>query len=238
MTKTVRILGAMAVWGSLCGPLNGQANTLSGHVRDERLRPIQGAVVRVSLNLPPAARAKPVLLSTKTGRDGTFTLTAPPGSYRYCAQLPNSELLDSCAWTARADTIEITGGKATAAPAITLKRGYGLEVAVEDGGKVLAGLTASGPAKPLLIGIRGGNGMFTPLAAQPRRGNLYEYRILVPRDTPLELSVYSREVALADGGGAALDVKKGVRIPVNVSGSRTQRRFTFKVTGKQTVAKP
>lgn len=238
MARIHSMLGLIGLCGGLSGLLSGQTNTLSGHVRDERLRPVHGAVVSVSLSPPPGARAKPFLLTAKTARDGTFAVSVPPGSYRYCAQLPNSELLDSCAWAARPGTIETSGGKAFAAPPITLKRGYALEVAVEDTGKLLSGLSANGPAKPLLIGIRGGNGMFTPLVEQPKRGESHEFRLLVPRDTPLELSLFSREVTLADGKGAAVDAKRGVKIPVNLSGSRTQRRFTFKVTGKQTGGKP
>ena len=215
----------IAVWG--------QDSNLSGHVRDERHRPVQGALVTLSLSPPPGARVKPFLSTAKTARDGTFAASVPQGTYRLCAQLPDSQLLDSCTWAAGPGTISTGGARTLALPPITLKRGYPLEVAVEDGGKVLTELASRGPAKPLLIGVRGGNGMFRPLTLRSKRGETQEFSLLVPRDTALELSVSSRDVTLADDKGAALDASKGAKTGVKISGARTQRRFTFRVTGRQ-----
>lgn len=238
MARTHSNLILIGLGLALSGHLMGQNSTVNGHVRDERHRPVHGALVSISLSPPPGARVKPFLVSTKTGRDGTFSAAVPRGAYRICAQLPNSQLLDNCTWAPSANTVQTGGLQSIAAPAITLKRGYPIEVAVEDNGKVLSDLASKGPNKPLMIGIRGSNGMFIPLADRPKRGETHEYRMLVPRDTPLELSLSSREVTLADDKGAAVDPKKGAKVPIKLSGARTQRRFTFRVTGKQGGGKP
>ena len=112
----------------LANPLAGQDSPLLGQVRDERLRPIHGAQVSISVNPTPGSRERPFYQSTLTGPDGIYQFRAPSGSFRLCAQLPNSNLLDNCTWESAAAAVRTDGKQQTLAAPITLKRGIPVEV--------------------------------------------------------------------------------------------------------------
>ena len=216
----------------LAKSLAGQDSPLLGQVRDERLRPIHGAQVSISVNPTPGSRDKPFYQSALTGPDGIYRFRAPQGNYRLCAQLPNSNLLDNCTWEANPAAIRTDGKLQALAAPITLKRGIPLEVYLEDTGKLLADIESKGRKAPLLIGFRGMHGMFVPMRAHSKSDKGREFRLLVPRDTRLNLSISSRSVSIANDKGAEMDVKNGKGINLLISGSRTSRRYTFRVTGK------
>ena len=225
---------ATAGWAVILSiPLIGQESELLGQVRDERLRPIHGARVSVSLNPTPGGKEKPFYQSTLTGADGIYRFKAPPGSFRLCAQLANSNLLDNCTWESNPAAIRTDGKQRALAAPITLKRGIPVEVYLEDTGKVLADIDAKGGKAPLLIGVRGMQGMFVPMRAHSRSEKAREFRLLVPRDTRLDLSIWSRSVSIANDKGVEMDVKNGKGTNVLISGSKTPRRYSFRVTGKQ-----
>jgi hypothetical protein len=232
MKTLVMLLGVVAV-----NPLAGQDSALLGQVRDERLRPIHGAQVSISVNPTPGSREKPFYKSTLTGPDGVYQFRAPPGSFRMCAQLPNSDLLDNCTWESAA-AVRTDGKQRTLAAPITLKRGVPVEVYLEDAGKLLADVESKGRKTPLLIGFRGKHGMFVPMKPHSKTEKGREFRLLVPRDTRLDLSISSRSVSIANDKGVALDVASGKGTNLLISGSRTSRRYVFRVTGKQAEGKP
>ena len=106
----------------LAKSLAGQDSPLLGQVRDERLRPIHGAQVSISVNPTPGSRDKPFYQSALTGPDGIYRFRAPQGNYRLCAQLPNSNLLDNCTWEANPAAIRTDGKlQALAAPITAYK---------------------------------------------------------------------------------------------------------------------
>lgn len=76
-----QLAAVIAGWGViLSNPLLGQDSPLLGQVRDERLRPIHGAQVSISVNPTPGSREKPFYQSTLTGADGIYRFRVPQGN--------------------------------------------------------------------------------------------------------------------------------------------------------------
>ena len=75
--------------------------------------------------------------------------------------------------------------------------------------------------------------MFVPMKPHSKTEKGREFRLLVPRDTRLDLSISSRSVLIANDKGVAMDVASGKGTNLLISGSRTSRRYVFRVTGKQ-----
>ena len=77
-----------------------------------------------------------------------------------------------------------------------------------------------------------------PIDADELRAVTVSYEVRVPRDTRLDLSISSRSVSIANDKGVAMDVASGKGTNLLISGSRTSRRYVFRVTGKQAEGKP
>ncbi len=225
----LRLALALAVG---CGGSLAQEVRLTGEVRDERLRPIYGALVSVSLIPSPGARVVPFNLVVRSGADGSFSAAAPPGDYEVCAYLPNSELLNGCLWGAEGNKMSLTAGQKVLPRMITLSRGYPFEVILQDKGKLM-NQAGGKKSAPVLIGLKGKDGAYVPFVPKKNANDEQVFRALVPRDADLQLSLTSASFKLADEKGAAIDTKRGKSMTIRYTGNEGERSVKFQVTGKE-----
>lgn len=208
-----------------------QEGMLSGTVQDERLRPIPGALVSIGLMPAPGEKVKPFSRVVATGRNGEYSVSAPPGEYIVCAFVPNSELLSGCVWNTASIKTTIGASKRTTIPAFTLRRGQFVQVTVEDNSKYLQTRNARGLQPDLQIAIRGSGGEHVTMTPKRIGDAEYEFQALVPHDVPLTLRVVSTKLQFADSTGAALDSKAGYQQALRVNGKPESRKVRFRVTG-------
>ena len=204
-----------------------QAGKILGQVRDERLKPIAGARVDISLKPASGSRVKPFLAAMLTHADGTFQVSVTAGTYSVCASIPNGELLDSCLWN---DPVlpSVRQGETVRLIPITLRRGYPVTVRIEDPGKVLADSKAPLDRRRVLVGVNLPNGMFLPAPRQDKNQTLLVHRVFVPRDSLVPLFVHAKGLSLDDEKGFAIDTDKPQRVNVKIAGEHSKRDFVFK----------
>lgn len=215
-----------------CGmALYGQTGAVVGSVRGEDGSVVAGAYVTVSAFPDTMPTAEPPFHSTtRTGTDGTFSLSSvPPGKLRICAQAPGSEWISSCQWSAGGANATLSAGQTLNLP-IAMARAYRLQIVFEDKNRHLEKNNLKGAS--LMAGAIGPNGMFNAAAVTEQNNEGQIQEVLVPYDTDLTVTVTSAKVSLADEKGVALDRQKGgierIRIPRGIGAGR---RVRFLITG-------
>jgi hypothetical protein len=212
-------------------PANSQTRTarIAGQIRDERLRPIFGARIDVSLVPAPGEKVKPFLAAALSRADGTFQIDVPPGTFSVCAALSSHDLLDTCAWEVPLRPVLIAGQTLRLKP-IMLKRGYPVTVRIDDAGAVLANSKGPAAAHQVLVGVALPNGGYLPsTVSKTPTGRVHQ--VFVPRDKAVSLFLFPKGVDVVDGVGTALIKEKAVHIKVKLSGDRSQRNFVYTVQG-------
>jgi hypothetical protein len=205
---------------------------ISGQVRDERLRPVAGARIDVSLVPDPGAKVKPFLAATLTRSDGMFQIDVPAGTISVCAALPNSDLLDTCVWDAPLRPV-VGAGKTVQLKPIMLRRGYLVAVRIEDAGAVIANSLPKGPLakRQVLVGVALPNGGYLPAPLSLKSPTRRVHQLLVPRDTPVSLSVFAKGLNVADAKGLAIASDKAHKIDLKVGSDHSQREFVYSIQG-------
>jgi len=211
---------------------------LQGFVTDPQGGPLAGArvgyrrvtqYVRVGNSVSPAAGEAFVNGQITADTTGAFaTAGLMPGNYALCANVPSAPYIDPCVW---GQAVRVTVSAATTASQnIVLEKGVFLNVRLNDPVGLLprAGGTVWTPPKAL-VGVTYANGAYQ--GAQSTSGDSAgrNYQLIVPVGTPFKLRLFSRDVALADSVGNALD-SSGSQIPFQATADQDQA-FTFTVTG-------
>jgi hypothetical protein len=215
----------------LAGPV--WAATISGQILDSRERPIYGARVDVSA-VAGSAAFKPFQASKLTLRDGTFTFTVNAGSYRICASVRKNVVLNPCVWSKTPPQATVTQNQTLVMKPLVLARGYPLTVQLNDTGTVLAQAAANRTGNTVVVGITAANGMFHPMPVRQTNATLREHVAMVPRDTPVQVSVVNRGFAMTDASGKA--VPSGAapyQFSAVIAGEKKPRVFAFSVSGLQ-----
>src|SRR6266511_345944 len=130
--STVRRLFLLPMLFLSCSYLMAQFGPLTGSIRgvvvNEGGGPIEGAFV-VADRIPPAIRFSQ---TAKSGPGGAFQVDGlPPGTYRFCVQVPGDDLLDPCHWSATQTTVTLSAGQTSAGNRIVLKRASKLQIRIE-----------------------------------------------------------------------------------------------------------
>jgi hypothetical protein len=207
-------------------------------------KPVPGAWV--TLLSVPGVGVKPYNAQTTTASDGTFVFTqVPAGTFQVCPQAPNSALLAPCSWQPPPPQVKVTTGQSVQMPAIQMTRGILLLVRIDDPTGVRAANDQAGSGVHLQVGVRTPATMVQEVPVMAKDSKGYDQGIYVPADTPLEISVFSSSLVLADGSGAAVSQKNGGVFPIQVSSGAgvaapatatvltgPTPTVTFRVTGK------
>lgn len=221
---------------AVAGAQTAASAAVAGWVLDAKTqKPVPAAVVMaIRSGLPPLAR------STKSGGDGGFDIRGlPAGVYRLCVQAEGGAYLDPCLWGGVPTTVTLVSGQAATGVALRLSAGSVVNVQVRDPQKVLTQATKEGRRPELAVGVSGTNGLYYPARAVrggtlTLPGNLESgtaYRIVVPRDTLLKLSIGSRDVRLGDAAGTALAGNARQETFQHATGDTNAKIFVFTVLG-------
>jgi len=219
------LLGPTWLWAQAGG------GTVSGQVLDERQRPLHGARIDISAVPGTVARFQPFQAARLTAADGTFTFNVAAGSYRVCVQLHNSDLLDPCMWSKKPPTADVRSGQTIRMTPLVLMRGYPLTVRLTDAKGLLAQETSKRSGNAVLVRVTDANGMPHPMNLRQQNATAREHVMLVPRDTPVNISLYNQGFQLADDKGNAVAGAGAHIFTVKIAGERNPRNFTFVVTG-------
>ena len=214
----------------------------AGHVAfvvNESGRPVGGAVVSyvrifpVPTALPPQTptNANPSLgtfLSQKNG--GFFFNSLVPGSYRFCAQAPGSDLLNPCEWTGKPPVVNLAPGELQSAIRITMKQGVRLHVRLDDPVQVLSTKSKPAPGNDVRILLSTEKGEFhgMPVVSEDAGGR--NHMMLVPDGLPLTLSLRSANLQVNDQNNN--DKSGGDTAPVQVTKGAAPQVLRFAVRGK------
>lgn len=101
-------------------------------------------------------------MSAVSARHGIFRASAPAGVFRICAQLPGSDLLDSCVWSRTPAEIVVAPSRTALVPPVVLRRGYAMTVEVEDVQQVLRKEAGKKGGPYLNVALAAPNGMYAP----------------------------------------------------------------------------
>jgi hypothetical protein len=229
----------MAVAVAAKGPGTG---TISGTVLDETGKPIAGATVSLALELPAAVKGvAPVAFTPHralaiSAKDGTFSAgNMPAGLTKVCVQVANSDYLETCRWPVTQTRVTIGAGQTVKLPAISMAKGFRRQIRVNDLQGVLTKTTVGpGAAKTtpaIILGAFAANHMFTNAQKTGQDATGYDYAVLVPFDLPLQVSVFSKAVALADSTGKAASGGGVVKAVTIASGTAIVPVTQVSVTG-------
>ena len=222
------VMPAQAIQGTLGGTLSGTV------VEAKTNRALAGAFVTAKYaGLPPLAR------TVKSAADGTFAVTdLPAGAYSLCVQVPGGGYLDPCQWLAAVPgapsagaTMTLGSGQKSTGIVLRIQAGSVLSVRVNDAAQILAQKTKDGREHHLLIGVWGPDRLFYPMrrAATDKAGATYQ--LTVPQDTALRFVIASRDLKLADAGGAAVAAGGAPQDFQHRTGDANPKSFQYSVTG-------
>ena len=221
-------------------PATTAVGALQLTVTDAQAAPLSGVMVsyRRLFRAVPDARNQPAPAPGEATTSGMALSDAagalaipglPAGSYAICASAPGLPYLDPCKWTS--SPILTVSTNATTKYTLVLSKGVFLNVRVNDPGHLLPQLK-DGPLGGGLVavGVRFGKGAYLGAQNTAVDATGRDYQIVVPAGTPVQLSVFSRDVALADTAGKAVAVT-GTAIPVQATAGSDQS-LSFSVTGR------
>jgi hypothetical protein len=205
--------------------------TIEGQVVDEHLRPIVGATVSISAVPRAGVKFQPHLTSAVSERHGIFRVSAPSGVFRICAQLPGSELLDSCVWSRTPVEVAVTGPRTVLVPPVVLRRGYAVTVEVEDAQQVLRKEAGKKSGPRLNVALAAPNGMYVPLKRNTKATGADEFVAFIPRDTGVGFSLEAQRLKIKDDKDKELDLKRAHKFEARIAGEKSPKRFKFRITG-------
>lgn len=196
---------AAAGWGA---EIDGTVLTAMG--------PVSGATVAVNSRVSVPATA-PFSILARTGADGKFAAKGlPAGTYSVCPELPSSDLLATCTWSATWPTATVTANQTVTLAPITLALGVHLRLRLDDpSGLLKTGAAGAG----VETWVTAGGGRQIPMRAVAR-GAGEDRDIVVPAGTAAGLLVRSGKFAVADANGVAIDKKVGLNqaVPIAATG--------------------
>jgi hypothetical protein len=152
----------------------------------------------------------------------------PSGDYVLCARVPSAPYLDPCVWQQPLQATVPAGGNT--AQNVTLTKGVFLKVRVNDSMGLLPQVV-DGPWTPrkLIVGVKYARGAYQGAQDVSVDAKGHDYQLVIPAGEPFTLWLFSRDVALIDTGGKAVDISAS-QIAFHAAAGQDQA-FTFTVSG-------
>lgn len=190
---------------------------LQGAVRDEQGNSVAGVSVSYSriAKFTPGPHGQPLLVPGETvfnsqalsDAQGAFQLAAAPvGDYILCAEIQSAAYLNPCKWGSPARVT--IGTSAVASTTLVLKKGVFLKVRINDPMGLLP-KTNPGPlhAGGINVGVKFRSGAYVGAQNTGLDSGGRDYQVAIPSDEPVNLWLFSADVALQDAAGKAVDNK-------------------------------
>ncbi len=219
---------AIAVFVCLHAALVAQTGSIQGAATDSKGKPLKGTfVTAVRGGLPPASQ------SASTANDGSFKIQGlPAGTYSLCVQVPGDGYLDPCQWGGTPVKITLADGQTSTGNTLKVADASVLVIRIDDPGKALGQHTKDGRNPHLLVGVWSGNGLFLPAHVASTDAAGTQYQVSIPRDAALKLHVSSRDLQVADAGGAAIAASTGEQQTFqHNTGDSNPKSFKYTITG-------
>ena len=166
--------------------------------------------------------------------NGTFQLPELVGGlYQICAQGSGTAWIGSCEWGSRGATTTISADQPLTNVNIVLSKGALINVRVDDPAQLLPAHEGKTPGAHLLLGVGTDSHFFQVATLASQDGAGRNYRMLVPFDRAVNVSVTGGFFQLSDAGGKVLP-KFGNMIPVLVPSGQQPAALRLTVSGKST----
>ncbi len=190
-----------------------------------------GRIGLLLLNPPQLKRGAPqTLWSTASGAGGAFQVSGLSlGTYRLCAQVPDSTWLNPCEWGLNSPQVTLSAVQPNATVKVILSKGVAVRVRVDDPTRALAQQEGKTPGAHLLLGVATDAFSFrlAPIVSQDTGGRYHQ--MVIPLGTAARIVASSSFFRLSDGSGAALP--SSVAIPVTVPMGQAPATLRIVVTG-------
>jgi hypothetical protein len=150
------VAGITVLLTGLCGQVS--ASSIAGIVTTQDGQPVKGARI---LMQPQSAGSAMGKNSQPSAADGGFNVDSlAAGSYTLCVQVPGTQLLDPCRWSATPPTVMVSDSQTITGLQINLQQGALIKVHVNDTGGFLNIHEGRTPGAHLLVGVWTDKGLF------------------------------------------------------------------------------
>ena len=189
--------------------------TIAGKVHDESGTPVRATVIATSGVFVQRAFA---------GADGSFQLTAlPRGLYSLCVQAlvmtvrpKDDPFIDSCAWRELSPpSVTLATGQALTGVALTAKRGYLLNIRVNDPATLLPAAVGKAGGHQVWLLIAGPLGLQQDIPITGHDAGGRTHGIVIAYDMPHKVFIHSSTLALKDVNGSKLDGLAPIAVQVS-----------------------
>lgn len=211
--------------------------TVTGVVETMQGDPVAGAVVSLQTSAPGVMISRNLM--GKTGADGSFSIPGvPDGQYRVCVPWAEGAVLNPCLWGGFPVGVEVAGGAASSARLrVLVAQGAELIVRVADPSGALASANEAALNRPALELFLYRAGMpVLPIRLAGETGAAREYRLVVPVETALTLTISSRDVDLAEAAAEQKDFSAdtaGLRAELKLPRDTKRKELRVQVNRKQ-----
>jgi hypothetical protein len=212
--------------------------SLQGSVTDPQGQPIAGAqvayrrrfnAIAIGNGVMPAPGEAQAFGTTVTGADGAYLAPGlPVGPYMLCVNVPSAPYVDPCAW--QQPFSATVSANQTTPQTLVLTKGVYLKVRINDPLGLLPQVEdGAWTPRKLIVGVKYAEGAYQGAENTAVDSAGRDYRLVLPTGQAFWLWLFSRDVALADSRGAAVDTS-GSLIPFQPVAGQDQV-FTFTVSG-------
>jgi hypothetical protein len=226
LSKIVPIVASLLVMTPLAAP-QSSTGKISGVVAGDDGKLLMAVVTANRAGGPVGT------IRATTASDGSFVLSGlPAGSYALCTSVKGGGYLDPCDWSAVVPTVQVGVGQAVSGYRLVAKKGWTLQVRVNDPSKALD--SAAGPAKSsphVVVGVFTEKHTFQPLALTSKDSGGRNVEGTIPFDKAVSLHIVGRDVQVNDASGAPVDLN-GTTISVKHAATDAPKPLTFNVTAK------
>lgn len=206
--------------------------SISGILQGSDGSPIRQGVIGASL-ASSASKARPRRTSATAEvlQDGTFRIPGLEiGTYQICVQAPNTIWLDPCQWGTGPVVVSLNIARPSANLPIQVEKGGLLTIRVIDPDQLLTLHEGKTPGAHLLLGVRTDASNFRTATVASNDQNGRNYRLLIPLNRQIKLSVASSFFQLADADGKALP-PSGSLLTIQVKPEDSATTLLLRVTG-------
>jgi len=189
---------------------------IQGLVLTQDNKPIKGGVVTATQVGVKASATAAHGTSQGSGSDGSFSIAnLAAGTYNVCVNMPSSQFLDPCHWSAPV-SVTLTSGQVLKGLQVKVKQGTTVTVHLNDPSQLLSANEGKKAGAHMLVGVWTPDGLFHAASVSSKGNAAREYSVTVPYDTALQLSLFSGFFQMADSNGKAVN-QTGALVPLQFS---------------------